>query len=96
MTDPILEMHALAKGLVQGVGFRYTVNKFAQQLNLTGTVCNLSDGSVKIVAQGSEEALNTLVAKLKQESYPAKVNAISVDFVPLKHLHEEFNIVKDF
>ncbi|PJG86282.1 acylphosphatase [Conservatibacter flavescens] len=44
-------------GRVQGVGFRYFTWKKAQQLDLKGFVRNLSDGSVSILVQGTQEQL---------------------------------------
>jgi acylphosphatase len=45
------------RGRVQGVGYRYYVMDGAEQAGISGYVRNLQDGSVRIVAEGSEEAL---------------------------------------
>ena len=42
------------EGRVQGVGFRYHTAQEARRLELSGTVQNLSDGSVKIWVQGED------------------------------------------
>ncbi len=47
-------------GQVQGVGFRFFTRRKAIQLNLTGSVRNLADGSVEVVAQGDEAQINLL------------------------------------
>jgi acylphosphatase len=39
-------------GLVQGVGFRYTTQRIAQQHAFAGFVRNLPDGRVQLVAEG--------------------------------------------
>ena len=44
-------------GCVQGVGFRYTVKIVAQGFEVTGTVRNLPDGRVELVAEGPREEL---------------------------------------
>lgn len=62
----VVEMHALATGHVQGVGFRATACEIARKLHLTGTVQNLDDGSVEIFAQGTQEELESLVEILKK------------------------------
>jgi acylphosphatase len=46
-------------GRVQGVGFRYTALQAARGFELTGTVRNLPDGSVELVAEGSREELES-------------------------------------
>lgn len=43
---------AVVAGRVQGVGFRYTTRRMAQQLGLAGWVRNLKTGSVEVWAQG--------------------------------------------
>jgi acylphosphatase len=43
---------------VQGVGFRYSCQRQADALGLTGWVRNCADDSVEIVAEGTESALN--------------------------------------
>jgi len=42
---------------VQGVGFRYTTRSVATGFEITGTVRNLADGRVELVAEGSREEL---------------------------------------
>jgi len=44
-------------GRVQGVGFRYTVKIVAQGFEVTGTVRNLPDGRVELLAEGQREEL---------------------------------------
>lgn len=48
-------------GSVQGVFFREKAKQKAQNLGLTGFSRNLSDGTVKIVAEGDEESLEQLL-----------------------------------
>ena len=40
------------RGTVQGVGFRWTALRMASDYRVTGTVRNLSDGTVELVAEG--------------------------------------------
>ena len=51
-------MHILYSGNVQGVGFRYTVKSTATGFEVTGTVRNLPDGRVDLVAEGSKVELD--------------------------------------
>lgn len=44
-------------GLVQGVGFRYTAKSVALGFEVTGTVRNLPDGRVELVAEGYRDEL---------------------------------------
>ena len=58
-------VHAYFSGTVQGVGFRYTTQDVAVKMGLKGWVKNLRDGRVELVAEGSEEELENLLASLK-------------------------------
>lgn len=54
------------RGDVQGVGFRWWTRARALELDLAGSARNLSDGRVEIVAQGSGEAIDRLVALIEE------------------------------
>ncbi len=47
----------LYTGRVQGVGFRYTVKNVATGFELSGTVRNLPDGRVELLAEGEAAEL---------------------------------------
>lgn len=50
-------MHIFYSGRVQGVGFRYTTKTVATGYEVTGTVRNLPDGRVELMAEGSRDEL---------------------------------------
>ena len=50
-------MQIYYSGNVQGVGFRYTVKSTAAGFEVTGTVRNLPDGRVELVAEGAKDEL---------------------------------------
>ena len=54
--------HVYYSGLVQGVGFRYTVRRLARDSGLTGFVKNLSDGRVEIVVEGEAATVERYLA----------------------------------
>jgi acylphosphatase len=57
-------------GRVQGVGFRWFVEKVANNLNLRGYTRNLDDGRVEVYAVGPAAALSELAGHLwKGPSY---------------------------
>ena len=56
----------LVRGRVQGVGYRYFVQREADALGVTGFVRNLPDGSVEVVAEGGEQAMAQLEARLRE------------------------------
>ena len=54
----MIRIEARATGRVQGVGFRFFVDDCAAQSGVSGFVRNMPDGSVAIVAEGSDDALD--------------------------------------
>ena len=81
MSDPDARRYRVA-GLVQGVGFRWTAQRIARSLGITGTVRNLPDGTVELEAHGAAEALERLRQAL-QTDMPGRVDAVRED--PLPH-----------
>ena len=64
------------KGHVQGVGFRWSTREQALQRGLCGWVQNCSDGSVEILAKGSENRLSSFRAWLWQGPSGSRVSEI--------------------
>ena len=61
-------------GRVQGVGFRWFVEREAAQLGVTVWVRNCSNGDVEVMATGTREQLNSLRQKLEQGPRAARVD----------------------
>lgn len=72
------ELHAVVRGRVQGVGFRYFVIQKALSLGLRGYTRNTSDGSVEVLAQGPRPALENLLALLRRGPSAADVREVEV------------------
>jgi acylphosphatase len=70
-------------GRVQGVFYRATVARRAQELAIRGYARNLADGRVEVLACGEEEAVQTLVGWLWTGSSASKVTSVDVFDVPL-------------
>ena len=64
------------RGRVQGVGFRWFVTRSAARLGLAGWVANQPDGSVRVVAEGPDGAMDQLVALLREGPAGASVEAV--------------------
>ncbi|MFG1175255.1 acylphosphatase [Erwiniaceae bacterium CAU 1747] len=58
-------MRAWVYGRVQGVGFRYSTQREAKALGLTGYARNLDDGSVEVLMCGEAQPVNALLSWLK-------------------------------
>jgi acylphosphatase len=67
-------LHFLIKGRVQGVGFRWFVQREASELDLRGWVRNTEDGDVEVVASGSATDLAELRASLRRGPRGSRVD----------------------
>jgi acylphosphatase len=69
-------LHFLVKGRVQGVGFRWFVQREAAELGLNGWVKNTDQGDVEVVAAGDEALLAELKVALRKGSRGSRVDAV--------------------
>ncbi|OGW82790.1 MAG: hypothetical protein A2987_00920 [Omnitrophica bacterium RIFCSPLOWO2_01_FULL_45_10] len=65
-------VHIYYSGSVQGVGFRFTAERLANSLGLTGWVKNLRDGRVEILCEGKVSAI---------EEFMEKINSIFKEYI---------------
>ena len=80
---PVLETRRyVVTGRVQGVGFRWFVEREAAQLNMAGWVRNRDDGSVEVMATGAPEQQRSLRAKLRQGPRAARVDMVQESSAP--------------
>jgi acylphosphatase len=66
----------VVRGRVQGVGFRWFVEREAHALGVAGWVRNNADGSVEVMAQGTTLQLSALKSKLRQGPRAARVDNV--------------------
>ena len=82
----------IVSGRVQGVFFRAYTRKTAQRLGLKGYARNLSDGTIEVVAQGSEEMLKKLVEFCRKGPMFAKIENVDINEEKIKEEFERFEI----
>jgi acylphosphatase len=72
----------IVRGRVQGVGFRWFVEREAATLGVTGWVRNRDDGRVEVMATGTREQLAALHARLREGPRAARVEEVAVSPAP--------------
>ena len=72
----------IVTGRVQGVGFRWFVEREAAQLSITGWVRNRENGSVEVMATGTREQLAALYGRLREGPRAARVDEVAVSPAP--------------
>ena len=66
----------LVRGRVQGVGFRWFVEREAHILGIAGWVRNNADGAVEVLAQGTADQLRSMRDRLQQGPRAARVDTV--------------------
>jgi acylphosphatase len=66
----------LVRGRVQGVGFRWFVEREAHILGIAGWVRNNADSSVEVLAVGSRDQLAGLRSRLREGPRAARVDDV--------------------
>lgn len=66
----------VVRGRVQGVGFRWFVEREAHMLGIAGWVRNNSDGSVEVLAMGTRDQLLGLRSRLQQGPRASRVDDV--------------------
>jgi acylphosphatase len=80
-------------GIVQGVYYRHNTKRKADEMRLAGAVRNLPDGSVEIVAEGSEAQIEKLIEWCRQGPRGAFVEKVDVQWHETSGDFENFSIL---
>jgi len=70
------------RGRVQGVSFRAATRREAQQLDLHGHAVNQPDGTVEVLVEGAEQAIERLADWLQRGPVLARVDRVDRETVP--------------
>ncbi|MSQ97973.1 MAG: acylphosphatase [Xanthomonadales bacterium] len=71
----------LVWGKVQGVWFRESTRREAERLGLAGSATNLADGSVEVVAAGTQADLLALANWLRCGPPTARVDQVTEEMI---------------
>lgn len=82
----------IINGVVQGVGFRYFVLRAAARHQIKGTVRNLPDRSVEVIAEGDREAMDEFKNDLATGPSLAEVTSLDEFDISVTGRYHEFRI----
>jgi len=74
----VIRRRVIVHGRVQGVFFRDSLRRLAQQRGVSGSVANRWDGTVEAVLEGDDEAVERLVEFAHQGPRGAQVESVEV------------------
>lgn len=83
------------KGRVQGVGFRDSVKRQADNLELNGFVMNKDEGNVSIIAQGNEKRLEDFILFVQKGPGFSKIDGLSYKILEIGKEYPDFRIIRD-
>ena len=73
-----IRRHAYVSGIVQGVGFRWFVERAARSRGLGGWVRNLPDGSVELEVEGPTAEVESFLAQVSVGPRSSRVDSVRV------------------
>lgn len=82
----MVRRHVVVHGFVQGVGFRYAVERAARTRRVAGWVENRADGTVEAVFEGDQDDVEALVDLCRRGPRGAEVRNVSVSEEPAEGL----------
>lgn len=86
-------LEVIVSGRVQMVMYRDFAQRKARGLKLVGDVLNLSDGTVRVQAEGKRESLETYLAKLHKGPLLASVADVASEWKSATGEYSEFTIL---
>ena len=84
--------HIIVHGRVQGVGFRYFVQRAGTRLGLTGNVRNCPDSTVEIVVEGSAKRIEEFLQEVKEGPPVSWVERLEIHDMPALRNYRSFLI----
>jgi acylphosphatase len=78
-------------GQVQGIGFRFTAERLAGEMGITGWVSNLSDGRVELVAEANEDTLKDFIAQINN-IFKRYIQDIQTEWKPATGAFKDFGV----
>ncbi|MDQ8024234.1 MAG: acylphosphatase [Moraxellaceae bacterium] len=80
--EAVVTRHLEIRGLVQGVGFRWSTVQAAQRLGVSGWVRNRRDGSVEALVHGPHPQVAALIDWARSGPPGARVDQVTVEDAP--------------
>ncbi len=87
--------HVFYSGRVQGVGFRYTAEALAQELELSGWVKNTRDGRVELVCEGPKEDVEMLLERIRKSAMGPHIKNADVNWKKATQEFSDFRVEFD-
>lgn len=77
---------------MQGVGFRYAAKALAAGFEISGTIRNLPDGRVELIAEGTHEELDAFRTAIRNEGLAGFIRDEQVTWADAQNEFRGFEI----
>ena len=88
----MIARRVIFEGRVQGVGFRYTAERIALEMRVTGWVRNLPNGDVEFLGEGSEEALLGTLDQIKTSELGRHIRKAEMSWQDYRNEFRDFRV----
>ena len=88
----IRQLNVLFSGTVQGVGFRFTVNRIARHFVVTGFVRNLPNGKVSLLAEGDDTVLGDFLVAIQESEMGRFIQDAEIEWKEAEGEYSVFGI----
>ena len=85
------QVHVYYSGGAQGIGFRFTAERLAEELDITGWVSNLGDGRVELVAEANEDTLKYFLGQISN-TFSRYIKNTDVSWEPATGEFKDFGV----
>ena len=87
-----VRVHAIYGGRVQGVGFRFTVQRYANEIGITGYVKNLCGGQVEIVAESEKKKVEIFLERIKNGPLARYIDDVETHYSKYTEAFRDFHL----
>ena len=89
-----MKKHLIISGKVQGVGFRYWLQRLATEKNICGWVKNKTSGNVEALIIGGEREIRELIKLCEMGPGSAKIDYVQINDYNKDYIKKDFDIIK--
>ena len=88
-----MRVHIIARGRVQGVGFRITAAQKAMQYEVNGYARNLPNGDVELEVEGPEPNVQAFIVELKKGLNPfIRIDELEIETMETEKGYTDFKM----
>ncbi len=89
-----MKKHLVISGKVQGIGFRYWLQRLAIEKNICGWVKNKTSGNVEALIVGEKKEIQELIKLCEMGPNSAKIDCVRINDYKKDYIKKGFDIIE--